>query len=258
MNVDLLPELGGVEHRFDDLGGDVTIHVADAGPADGAPVMLVHGFPQNWWGVTVVGHSLGGGVAMQFAYQHPDYCQRLILISSGGLGPDLGRTLRILSAPGAEFVLPVIAPRPVLTLGNKLRSWFASAGIQSPRGGELWNAYSSLSDRQTQQAFLRTLRAVVDYRGQAVSALNRLDELPPDLPTMAIWGDKTGSSPSSMVTRRMPPGRGFDLRCSPVWGTSPTWSAQPGGPHRGLHRRGRSQVDPRQTAANAEDSPNSR
>jgi pimeloyl-ACP methyl ester carboxylesterase len=56
-----------VEHRFDDLGGDVTIHVADAGPADGAPVMLVHGFPQNWWGVTVVGHSLGGGVAMQFA-----------------------------------------------------------------------------------------------------------------------------------------------------------------------------------------------
>ena len=102
-------------------------------------------------------------------------------------------------------MLPVIAPRPVSTLGNKLRSWFASAGIQSPRGGELWNAYSSLSDRQTQQAFLRTLRAVVDYRGQAVSVLNRLDELPPDLPTMAIWGDKTGSSPSSMVTRRMPP-----------------------------------------------------
>lgn len=140
--------------------------------------------------VTVVGHSLGGGVAMQFAYQHPGYCQRLILINSGGLGPDVARTLRILSAPGAEFVLPLIAPKPVLNLGNKLRSWFASAGIQSPRGGELWNAYASLSDRQTQQAFLRTLRAVVDYRGQAVSALNRLDELPPDLPTMAIWGDQ--------------------------------------------------------------------
>lgn len=140
--------------------------------------------------VAVVGHSLGGGVAMQFAYQHPGYCQRLILINSGGLGPDVARTLRILSAPGAEFVLPLIAPKPVLNLGNKLRSWFASAGIQSPRGGELWNAYASLSDRQTQQAFLRTLRAVVDYRGQAVSALNRLDELPPDLPTMAIWGDQ--------------------------------------------------------------------
>src|SRR6185503_10438988 len=50
---------------------------------------------------TIVGQSLGGGVAMQFVYQHPDYCQRLVLISSGGLGPDVGWTLRLLSAPGA-------------------------------------------------------------------------------------------------------------------------------------------------------------
>ena len=138
---------------------------------------------------TIVGQSLGGGVAMQFVYQHPDYCQRLILISSGGLGPDVGWTLRLLSAPGAELILPVIAPRPVLTVGNKLRTWFGAAGIQSPRGAELWNAYSSLSDAETRQAFLRTLRSVVDYRGQAVSALNRL-HMAAELPTMAIWGDQ--------------------------------------------------------------------
>jgi pimeloyl-ACP methyl ester carboxylesterase len=138
---------------------------------------------------TIVGQSLGGGVAMQFVYQHPDYCQRLILISSGGLGPDVGWTLRLLSAPGAEFILPVIAPRPVLTAGNKLRSWFTAAGIQSPRGAELWSAYSSLSDSKTRHAFLRTLRSVVDYRGQAVSALNRL-HVASDLPIMAIWGDQ--------------------------------------------------------------------
>jgi len=138
---------------------------------------------------TVVGQSLGGGVAMQFVYQHPDYCQRLVLISSGGLGPDVGWTLRLLSAPGAEFILPIIAPSPVLTAGNKLRSWFTAAGIQSPRGAEVWNAYSSLADKPTRQAFLRTLRSVVDYRGQAVSALNRL-HLTSDLPTMAIWGDR--------------------------------------------------------------------
>jgi pimeloyl-ACP methyl ester carboxylesterase len=137
---------------------------------------------------TIVGQSLGGGVAMQFVYQHPDYCQRLVLISSGGLGPDVGWTLRLLSAPGAELILPVIAPTPVLRVGNKLRSWFASAGIQSPRGGEMWSAYSSLADSATRQAFLRTLRSVVDYRGQAVSALNRL-HLTSQLPTMAIWGD---------------------------------------------------------------------
>ena len=138
---------------------------------------------------TVVGHSLGGGVAMQFVYQHPDYCERLVLISSGGLGPDVGVILRLLSAPGAEFVLPVIAPKPVLRVGDKVKSWLTRAGVQSPRGAELWSAYSSLSDRLTRQSFLRTLRSVVDYRGQAVSALNRL-KLQAELPVMAIWGEK--------------------------------------------------------------------
>jgi len=128
-------------------------------------------------------------VAMQFTYQHRDYCQRLVLISSGGLGPDLSWILRILSAPGAELVLPVVAPRPVLNLGNKLGSWLASVGIHSPPGGEIWNAYSSLSDGQTRQAFLRTLRSVVDYRGQAVSAINKL-HLSSGLPILLIWGDQ--------------------------------------------------------------------
>lgn len=138
---------------------------------------------------TVAGQSLGGGVAMQFAYQHPDFCQRLVLISSGGLGPDVGWTLRLLSAPGAELLLPVIAPPPVVTAGNKVRSWLSAGGIQSPRGAEMWSAYSSLADSQTRQAFLKTLRSVVDYRGQSVSALNRL-HLTADLPTMIIWGDQ--------------------------------------------------------------------
>ena len=77
--------------------------------------------------VTIAGQSLGGGVAMQFVYQHPDYCQRLVLISSGGLGPDVGRTLRLLSAPGAELIMPVIAPPPVVRAGNKVRAWLSAA-----------------------------------------------------------------------------------------------------------------------------------
>jgi pimeloyl-ACP methyl ester carboxylesterase len=138
---------------------------------------------------TVVGQSLGGGVAMQFTYQHRDYCQRLALISSGGLGPDLNWILRILSAPGAELVLPVVAPRPVLNVGNKLGSWLKSVGVQSPRASEMWSAYSSLADQQTRQAFLRTLRSVVDYRGQAVSALGKI-HVSHGLPTLLIWGEE--------------------------------------------------------------------
>jgi pimeloyl-ACP methyl ester carboxylesterase len=126
---------------------------------------------------------------MQFLYQHPDYCRRLVLISSGGLGQDVGFILRLLSAPGAELVMPIIAPTPVLRAGNAVRSFLSSRGLRSPRGAEIWNAYSSFSDPQTRDAFLRTLRSVVDYRGQAVSALNRL-QLRAEMPTLAIWGEE--------------------------------------------------------------------
>lgn len=137
---------------------------------------------------TIVGHSLGGGIAMQFLYQHPDYCRRLVLISSGGLGRDVGWILRLLSAPGAELVMPVIAPGFVLRAGDSVKSWLSSLGLRSPRGAEIWNAYSSFSDSATRESFLRTLRSVIDYRGQSVSALNRL-QLRADLPALAIWGE---------------------------------------------------------------------
>jgi pimeloyl-ACP methyl ester carboxylesterase len=145
---------------------------------------------------TVIGQSLGGGIAMQFAYQHRDRCERVVLIGSGGLGPDLSWTLRLLSAPGAELILPVIAPPQVLSAGNKIKSWLSSAGVQSPRGTELWSAYSSLSERDTRNAFLRTLRSVVDYRGQAVSALGKL-HLTAQMPAMFIWGDRDKIIPVS-------------------------------------------------------------
>ena len=137
---------------------------------------------------TVVGQSLGGGIAMQFAYQHRDRCDRVVLIGSGGLGPELNWMLRLLSAPGAEFRLPALAPKPVLDAGNAVRAWLISAGLRSPRGAEIWSAYSSLSDADSRHAFLRTLRSVVDYRGQAVSALNRL-HMTAQLPVMLVWGD---------------------------------------------------------------------
>lgn len=137
---------------------------------------------------TVIGHSLGGGVAMQFAHQHRDYCRRLVLISSGGLGADVGRLLRLLSLPGAELVLPLIAARPVIHVGNALRA-LRPADQEVTRFSETWRAHASLSNRGNRQAFLRTLRSVVDHRGQAVCALNRL-HFNADLPSLIICGEQ--------------------------------------------------------------------
>ncbi|WP_428342978.1 alpha/beta fold hydrolase [Mycobacterium sp.] len=138
---------------------------------------------------TVVGHSLGGGIAMQFLYQHPEYCRRLVLVSSGGLGPDVGLILKLLALPGTELVLPVIAPKFVLAVGNRIRAWLSAVGVGSPQTDQMWVSYSSLSDPATRAAFLRTLRSVIDHRGQSVSGLNRL-RLRMDVPTLLIWGDR--------------------------------------------------------------------
>jgi pimeloyl-ACP methyl ester carboxylesterase len=143
---------------------------------------------------TLVGHSLGGGICMQIVYQHPEYVQRLVLINSGGLGPDVGLPLRLASLPGAELVLPIIAAKRLLAPGERVWSLMRKAGIESRRGEEMWRHYRSLSDGPTRQAFLRTVRGVIDHRGQAVSALNRLNSRT-DFPVMAIWGDRDAMIP---------------------------------------------------------------
>ena len=144
--------------------------------------------------LTLVGHSLGGGIAMQFLYQHPSYAQRLVLIASGGLGPDVGWLLRLASLPGAEFVLPDIAPRQILPAGGRVFAWLRKAGFESARGEEMLRHYGSLSDPETRQSFLRTLRSVVDHRGQSVSALSRLTTRT-DLPALVIWGERDAIIP---------------------------------------------------------------
>jgi pimeloyl-ACP methyl ester carboxylesterase len=139
---------------------------------------------------TIVGQSLGGGVAMQFAYQFPERCERLVLVSSGGLGREVNTLLRALSLPGAEYLLSIgTAPR-LRGAGNAVAGWLGKIGLrQAPGLAEVMRSYGSLGTKESRKAFLHTLRAVVDVGGQRVSAQDRL-YLTQDMPTMIAWGDR--------------------------------------------------------------------
>jgi len=144
---------------------------------------------------TLVGQSFGGGVAMQFAYQFPDRAERLVLVSSGGLGDEVNVLLRLLTLPGAEFVLPLACTHWVHDLGVRVSGGLARLGLHtSPHLAEAWESYGSLADAETRTAFLSTLRSVIDLAGQRVSAADRL-YLTADMATLIIWGDRDNIIP---------------------------------------------------------------
>jgi pimeloyl-ACP methyl ester carboxylesterase len=139
---------------------------------------------------TIVGQSLGGGVAMQFAYQFPERCERLVLVSSGGLGPEVSALLRWLSAPGAEYALAVGTAPGLRSAGLAIAGWLERVGFKpAPAVAEVMRSYIALGDAETRTAFMCTLRAVVDLAGQRASAIDRL-YLAAQVPTLIVWGDK--------------------------------------------------------------------
>jgi len=138
---------------------------------------------------TVIGQSFGGGVAMQLAYQHPERCERLVLVDSGGLGREVNWMLRFMTLPGSEYVMPAIFPGFVRDWGDGLFQAINSRGIRLGRIAEMWSAYASLADAENRQAFARTIRSVIDPGGQTVSAMDRLYLAAP-MPTLIIWGDR--------------------------------------------------------------------
>jgi pimeloyl-ACP methyl ester carboxylesterase len=139
---------------------------------------------------TIVGHSLGGGVAMQFAYQFPERCERLVLVSSGGLGREVSGVLRALAFPGTEYLLAAGCAPGIQNAGTAVAGWLGKLGLRpAPAAADVWRSYMSLADPQTRAAFIHTLRAVVDVGGQRVSARDRL-YLAADMPTLIAWGDR--------------------------------------------------------------------
>ena len=144
---------------------------------------------------TIVGHSLGGGVAMQFFYQFPQRVERLALISSGGLGREVTPTLRTAALPGVSPLLALtIRPRLVeafAQVGARLRDRGVGAGVYVQAAAR---ALRPLQSAGARDAFLHTLRSVIDVHGQRVSATDRLYLLEA-LPTLIVWGERDNTIP---------------------------------------------------------------
>lgn len=139
---------------------------------------------------TFVGHSLGGGVAMQLAYQFPEQCERLVLVASGGLGREISPLLRAASLPGSELVLPLLANARLLGAGRMVGRLLGRVGLRVHTDvGEVLRGHASLSDGETRAAFLHTLRTIVDPMGQRVDASDRL-YLAQAIPFLIVWGER--------------------------------------------------------------------
>ncbi|MFJ6742429.1 alpha/beta fold hydrolase [Streptomyces sp. NPDC091279] len=144
---------------------------------------------------TLVGHSLGGGVAMQFAYQFPERTERLILVSAGGVGREVTPVLRLVSLPGAPLMLSALrVPGMRLHVGLAVRLMRLLDTDLGQDATELLTLVDALPDETSRNAFVRTLRAVVDWRGQVVTMLDRC-YLTQGMPTLLVWGERDSVVP---------------------------------------------------------------
>jgi pimeloyl-ACP methyl ester carboxylesterase len=145
---------------------------------------------------TLVGHSLGGGVAMQFTYQFPEMVERLVLVSSGGLGPEVSFVLRAASLPGADPFIAVTADVG-RRVGPLVGRAFSALGLRPNADvAEVLRGYGTLVDPERRTAFLSTVRAVIGVGGQRVAATDRL-YLAEAVPVLIVWGAADRIIPAS-------------------------------------------------------------
>jgi pimeloyl-ACP methyl ester carboxylesterase len=143
---------------------------------------------------TIVGHSFGGGVAMQFAYQFPGFTERLVLVASGGLGSEVTLALRAATLPGSTLVLKLLAdltPRPVGRFVHQVlrRTLLAKTDVD-----EFARAVAGLADHEARDAFVYAARSVLDISGQRIDATAKL-YLTDGIPLMLVGGREDSCIP---------------------------------------------------------------
>ncbi|MBV8991277.1 MAG: alpha/beta fold hydrolase, partial [Solirubrobacterales bacterium] len=162
--------------------------------------------------VTIVGHSLGGGIAISFAYNYPARVHRMALISSGGFGREVHPLLRALSLPGAGPALRLLTMRPTLGLLAAVARLGRTAGVRSAARTlhKLQLVLTNLDDRERRAARIRTLRSVIAWRGQCVCALDRLYLLR-RVPTLVLWGTRDRMIPAHHASAAVASNPGAEL-----------------------------------------------
>ncbi len=142
-----------------------------------------------------VGHSLGGGIAMQFFYQFPHKVERLALVSSGGLGPEVSPMLRGAALPGAALLVRAASHPAVLGALDRGGRALGKLGWRKAQYvSAVTRALRPLQAPGAREAFLQSLRSVIDVHGQKVSAVDRLYLLGP-VPTLVVWGERDRTIP---------------------------------------------------------------
>ena len=145
--------------------------------------------------VTIVGHSLGGGIAMQYFWQFPERTDRLVLVSSGGLGAEVSPMLRTAALPPASWLLAAASDRRVLTAVATVARRLKERGSSKATPLEQFvRALRPLGQPGAREAFVHTLRSVIDVHGQRVSARDRLYLLE-SMPTLIVWGGRDNTIP---------------------------------------------------------------
>ncbi len=210
------PVLARLGQRFTVIAPDLLGHGESAKPRGdyslGANASLVRDLmlALGHERATIVGHSLGGGIAMQIAYQFPERVERLVLVSTGGLGRQVTPVLRAVALPGAEYVLPLLASQPIVNAGVKVGGLMRRVGVRvRPDVGVLARGFASLSDVATRRAFVHTARSVIELGGQRINAEDKL-YLAAAIPTLIVWGDRDPVIPARHGIRaheRMPGSR---------------------------------------------------
>jgi pimeloyl-ACP methyl ester carboxylesterase len=138
--------------------------------------------------VTVVGHSFGGGIAMQFAYQFPERTERMILVAPGGLGPEVSPLIRAVTLPGFHQVMGVATLPGIRHVGKAGLRALSRSRVTAVRDlAEVAEIFESFKDPRARAAIRHVVRAVVDMRGQIVTMVDRA-YLTQAMPMLVVWG----------------------------------------------------------------------